>query len=86
MTITLAPDVTATDVEDGLVLLNQRNGRYWQLNPSGARTLRLLLDGHSAEQAAALLTERSPGAAPRALTDVRNLLQALRKATLVVAS
>ncbi len=47
MTLTLKPDVTATDTEDGLVLLDQRSGRYWQLNRSGATTLRLLLDGHT---------------------------------------
>ncbi|MFI6981040.1 lasso peptide biosynthesis PqqD family chaperone [Embleya sp. NPDC050154] len=86
MTITLAPDVTATEVPDGLVLLDQRKGRYWQLNPTGARTLRLLLDGHTAADTAARLAQTSPAAAARAHDDVRNLLRALRDARLVVAS
>ncbi|MGW1992104.1 lasso peptide biosynthesis PqqD family chaperone [Embleya sp. NPDC001921] len=86
MTITLAPDVTATEVPDGLVLLDQRKGRYWQLNATGARALRLLLDGHTADDAAARLARTSPAAAARAHHDVRNLLRALCNARLVVAS
>lgn len=44
MTLALTPDVTLTDVENGLVLLDQRNGRYWHLNGTGATALRMLLD------------------------------------------
>ncbi|MFE5598195.1 lasso peptide biosynthesis PqqD family chaperone [Streptomyces coelicoflavus] len=86
MTYILEPDVTATDVEDGVVLLDQRTGRYWQLNRSGAATLRLLLDGNSAEEAARELTRNRPEAAERARTDVRALLASLVKARLVVGS
>ncbi|MGC0417270.1 lasso peptide biosynthesis PqqD family chaperone [Embleya sp. AB8] len=85
-TITLAPDVTATDVPDGLVLLDQRRGRYWQLNRTGAGALRLLMAGHSAEEVAARLAEPAPAAASRAHHDVRELLRALCEARLVVAS
>ncbi|MFF9898139.1 lasso peptide biosynthesis PqqD family chaperone [Streptomyces longispororuber] len=86
MTLALKPDVTATDTEDGLVLLDQRSGRYWQLNRSGATALRLLLDGHTPEETAARLTRRHPDAAGRALTDVRTLLAALDRARLVVTA
>ncbi|MEU0772034.1 lasso peptide biosynthesis PqqD family chaperone [Streptomyces albogriseolus] len=86
MTYILEPDVIATDVEDGVVLLDQRTGRYWQLNRSGAATLRLLLDGNSAEEAARELTRNRPEAAERARTDVRALLASLVKARLVVGS
>ncbi|MFF5106134.1 lasso peptide biosynthesis PqqD family chaperone [Streptomyces sp. NPDC000134] len=86
MTYILEPDVIATDVEDGVVLLDQRTGRYWQLNRSGAATLRLLLDGNSAEEAARELTRNRPEAAERACTDVRALLASLVKARLVVGS
>ncbi|GGO87593.1 lasso peptide biosynthesis PqqD family chaperone [Wenjunlia tyrosinilytica] len=86
MTLALTPDVTATDTDDGLVLLDQRTGRYWQLNRTGATTLRLLLDGLSPEDAASALTAHSPDAADRALTDVRTLLDALRAAHLVVTA
>ncbi len=66
MTLALKPDVTATDTEDGLVLLDQRSGRYWQLNRSGATTLRLLLDGHTPEETADRLTRQHPDAAAAA--------------------
>ncbi|MFD9904084.1 lasso peptide biosynthesis PqqD family chaperone [Streptomyces sp. NPDC059063] len=86
MTLALKPDVTATDTEDGLVLLDQRSGRYWQLNRSGATTLRLLLDGHTPQETAAHLTRHHPEAAGRALTDVTTLLAALDRARLVVTA
>jgi hypothetical protein len=84
--IALAPDLIATDTEDGMVLLNERTGRYWMLNPTGARTLRLALDGRSAEEVAAELTAGSPQDASRALDDVRTLMGSLVRARLVVAS
>jgi hypothetical protein len=56
------------------------------LNPTGARTLRLALDGRSAEEVAAELTAGSPQDASRALDDVRTLMGSLVRARLVVAS
>lgn len=85
MTIVLGPDVTAADVDDGLVLLDERSGRYWQLNRAGAATLRLLLDGSSPDEAARTLTRDTPGAAGRARTDVQKLVASLVEARLVVA-
>ncbi|GAA4813422.1 lasso peptide biosynthesis PqqD family chaperone [Streptomyces ziwulingensis] len=84
MAITLTPDITLTDVEDGLVLLDQRAGRYWHLNGTGATALRLLLAGRSPEETARQLGERTPDAAGRALADVRSLITALRRARLLV--
>ncbi|GAB2592519.1 hypothetical protein GCM10027168_26930 [Streptomyces capparidis] len=86
MTYHLGPDVSATDTEEGLVLLDQRTGRYWQLNPSGAAVLRLVLAGNSPREAAEELVRRAPAAAPRAEADVAALLNALRAARLVVVS
>jgi hypothetical protein len=86
MTYSLETEVIATDVEDGVVLLDQRTGRYWQLNRSGAATLRLLLDGNSPERAATTLTAGRPEAADRARADVGALLDSLLKARLVVRS
>lgn len=86
MNLSLRPDVTATDTDDGLILLDQRNGRYWQLNPTGAAVLRELLDGHSLQEAADGLARRSPKSAGRALADVQALVEALRGARLVAAS
>jgi hypothetical protein len=44
MTVRLRADMSATDTDDGPVLLDERVGRYWQLNRTGAFVLRLLLD------------------------------------------
>jgi Coenzyme PQQ synthesis protein D (PqqD) len=85
MTYVLPPDVTATDIEDGLVLLDQRTGRYWQLNRSAATTLRLLLDARSPAEVAAELTRGCPQQATRALADVETLMTQLRAARLVQA-
>ncbi|UNO43086.1 lasso peptide biosynthesis PqqD family chaperone [Streptomyces sp. MST-110588] len=86
MTLTLPSHVSATDVEDELVLLNERDGRYWHLNRTGAKILRLLLAGHSPEESARLLTRDCPDAAERALADVRALLESLRASRLVKPS
>lgn len=83
MAYTLPPEVTAADADDGLMLLDQRNGRYWQLNGTGAVTLRLILDGYSPAAAAARLSREFPEAAERASADVAALLSALLEAHLV---
>ena len=41
----LPSHVSITDTDDGVVLLQQRTGRYFQLNHTGGRVLRRLLDG-----------------------------------------
>lgn len=86
MNLALARDVTATDTEDGMVLLNERDGKYWQLNRTGAATLRLLLDGHAPEEAAARLAPGRPELSERVRTDVGALLGSLRAAGLVVTA
>ncbi|MGH1554839.1 lasso peptide biosynthesis PqqD family chaperone [Streptomyces sp. L7] len=60
MKLTLARDVTLTDIESGAVLLDGRHGRYWQLNHSGAGVLRQLLDGEAPDAAAAGLCAAAP--------------------------
>ena len=83
MTYILPDDVTAAQSEHGLVLLDQRNGRYWQLNKTGAATLSLLLDGYSPAAAAARLTRDFPDASERAQSDVTALVETLEKAGLL---
>lgn len=45
-------DALTADTGDGAVLLNQRTGHYWQLNHTGADSLRRLLAGQSVHDAA----------------------------------
>ena len=85
MTFALARNVTATETEDGTVLLDQRSGRYWQLNGTASTVLHALLAGRPAEDAAALLRERHPRGSERAAEDVAELVTALRDAKLVTS-
>ncbi|MFE7588831.1 lasso peptide biosynthesis PqqD family chaperone [Kitasatospora sp. NPDC057512] len=79
----LRPDVTLTPTDDGAVLLDERSGRYFQLNRTALLVLRSLLDGRTAEEAAADLGARYPVTADRARADVERLHETLRTAGLV---
>ncbi|MEU7105774.1 lasso peptide biosynthesis PqqD family chaperone [Streptomyces stramineus] len=87
MTLALRKDVSATATDEGMVLLDETSGRYWQLNGTAARILRALLDGATPPQVAAALTARHPDLAPeRANGDVTTLITTLTEARLVVPS
>lgn len=83
MKLTLARDVTLTDIDTGAVLLDGRRGRYWQLNHSGAGVLRQLLDGQAPDAAAAGLCAAAPVSDDQARQDVQSLIDALSAAHLV---
>ncbi len=67
------------------MLLDQRTGRYWQLNATGALVLRVLLNRFTPEQAAQELSQNHPVTVERAKADVAALLQHLRSVCLVNA-
>ncbi|HEX4246723.1 MAG TPA: lasso peptide biosynthesis PqqD family chaperone [Pseudonocardia sp.] len=79
----LRPDVVTSDTHDGLVLLDERSGRYWQLNHTSARVLRALLDGQDVERIAADLAARHRLDPDRARRDVAALTERLTSAKLV---
>jgi hypothetical protein len=83
MLLTLHPDVSMTESEDGIVLLNERTGRYWQLNQTGSTILLGLLDGASAGQVANRLARDYRIPDTRAAADVATLLDELSRASLV---
>jgi Coenzyme PQQ synthesis protein D (PqqD) len=83
MTVRLRADVSTTDTDDGMVLLDERAGRYWQLNATGGLVLRLLLDGATPRQVAQTLTDRHPVSTEQAAADVADLLRRLHTAGLV---
>ncbi|MEU3990484.1 lasso peptide biosynthesis PqqD family chaperone [Streptomyces platensis] len=85
MPVRLHPDVVATDTDDGTVLLNERTGRYWQLNATGGRVLRRLLDGHEATRIAAEVADLHRIDHQRAELDVAAVIEQLRTAQLVIA-
>ncbi|MER8073078.1 lasso peptide biosynthesis PqqD family chaperone [Streptomyces sp. NPDC094034] len=84
MTFSMAPHVTATDTDDGLVLLDEKDGRYWQLNNTGALVLRHLLEDGTVESATTMLSKGLPGPVSQAAADVEQLVSALRRAKLVI--
>ncbi|MGI5349064.1 lasso peptide biosynthesis PqqD family chaperone [Streptomyces sp. CA-250714] len=85
MTLALPREVILTETESGVVLLNEKDGRFWRLNGSGATALRLLLEGRTAREAAEQLTAAGPQFLERAIADVRGLVDALKAAGLLVA-
>ncbi|MER8100956.1 lasso peptide biosynthesis PqqD family chaperone [Kitasatospora sp. NPDC094016] len=83
MATRLRPDVTLTATDDGAVVLDERSGRYFQLNRTGLLILRSLLEGRTADEIAADLGGRFPVTAARARSDVDRLHESLRTAGLV---
>ncbi|MER5253048.1 MULTISPECIES: lasso peptide biosynthesis PqqD family chaperone [unclassified Streptomyces] len=85
MSLTLRPDVCATDTADGMVLLDEVTGRYFQLNRTAALVLRGLLDGAEPPDAARALCAAYPRlTAERADADAASITRALIGARLVV--
>lgn len=83
MTLSLRRDVAVTEVDDGLVLLDQRSGRYWHLNGTAGRMLKNLLAGHSPEETAAGIAGTDDGFRAQVAADVQSLVDGLRRAKLV---
>ncbi len=79
----LRADISVCDTDDTLVLLDERTGRYWQLNRTGALILHALLNGATPHQAATTLTDTHQVAPRQATADVDALLDQLTHATLV---
>ncbi|WP_412126088.1 lasso peptide biosynthesis PqqD family chaperone [Streptomyces platensis] len=67
------------------MLLNERTGRYWQLNATGGQVLRRLLDGHEATRIAAEVADLHRIDHQRAELDVAAVIEQLRTAQLVIA-
>ncbi|MDJ1134490.1 lasso peptide biosynthesis PqqD family chaperone [Streptomyces iconiensis] len=69
-----------------MVLLDERDGRYWQLNATGATVLQALLDGATPEQVTDRLAAARPVAPERAAADVAALIDQLTHAGLVTST
>jgi hypothetical protein len=83
MPLRLRPDIATTNTDDGLVLLDEHTGRYWQLNPTGAHVLHALLEGHHPDHIAADLAARYHIEVHQAQHDVTTLTDHLHTAKLV---
>ncbi|WP_037304142.1 lasso peptide biosynthesis PqqD family chaperone [Amycolatopsis orientalis] len=85
MSLAFRADVSIVDTDYGSVLLDERKGRYFQLNPSGRIVVRTLLEGGDSEQAAGALIEEYDVSRERAEQDVTTLVEGLRAAGLVTS-
>ena len=83
MGVRLSADVSTAETDGGLVLLDERAGRYWQLNRTGALILSTLLDGATPAHAAEILADRYTVSVEKAIADVSALLEHLSAAGLV---
>jgi hypothetical protein len=83
MTLKLRDGVSTADTDYGMALLDEDSGQYWNLNPTGALTLRTLLEGGTSEQAVQALTEQYAIDVDTASRDVQDLMSELQSAGLV---
>ena len=79
----LRDGVSVADTDYGLALLDEDSGQYWNLNPTGALTLRTLLAGGTTAQVVQELMEQYAVDAETASQDVGDLLGELHSAGLV---
>ncbi|MGH3694309.1 MAG: lasso peptide biosynthesis PqqD family chaperone [Pseudonocardiaceae bacterium] len=82
----LRPDIATTDTDDGLVLLDERTGHYWQLNATGAHVLHALLAGQHPEQIAHEVAIRYRIELQQAQHDITALTDHLQAVKLVTSS
>ncbi|WP_280261408.1 lasso peptide biosynthesis PqqD family chaperone [Nocardia wallacei] len=80
----LRDDVSMCPTDDGTILLDERHGRYWQLNTTGAEILAALLDGATADEVVRRLVDTRPVDRQRAAADIADLLTRLARADLVI--
>lgn len=85
MPLRLRPDIATTDTDDGLVLLDERSGRYWQLNSTGADLLHALLAGQDPDHIARDLVTRYHIDPQHAQRDIAALTEQLHAAKLVAS-
>lgn len=78
MPLRFRDNVSTAETDYGTVLLDERAGSYWELNPTATLVVRTLLDGGEASDAAAALVREFDIEQAQALRDVETLVQELR--------
>ncbi|MET7290786.1 lasso peptide biosynthesis PqqD family chaperone [Streptomyces griseoloalbus] len=82
MPLRFVAHVSTAETDYGTVLLDERAGTYWELNPTATLVVRTLLDGGEAADAAAALVREFDIERAQALRDVEALVGNLREAGL----
>jgi hypothetical protein len=80
----LRTGVSTAETDAGLTVLDEDSGEYFNLNPTGALVLRVLLDGGTSDGAVERLMAAYDVERETAEADVRDLLSAFEQARLVV--
>ncbi|GAB7046339.1 lasso peptide biosynthesis PqqD family chaperone [Catenuloplanes indicus] len=83
MTTTLRSGVLMTETDYGVVLLDERTGAYYTLNPTAALVVRTLDSGGDGAAAAAALVAQFGADPATASADVAELVGSLRTAGLL---
>ncbi|MEV5874744.1 lasso peptide biosynthesis PqqD family chaperone [Streptomyces sp. NPDC052101] len=78
MPLRFGDNVSTAQTDYGTVLLDERVGAYWELNPTATLVVRTLLDGGEEADAAAALVREFDIDQAQALRDVEALVQQLR--------
>ncbi|MEV4871430.1 lasso peptide biosynthesis PqqD family chaperone [Streptomyces syringium] len=84
MAVRFAKDVSTAKTDYGTVLLDQRSGQYWELNPTGTLVVQTLMDGGGETDAVDAVVAEFAVDRSRAAEDVSALIGQLRQAGLVV--
>ncbi|OKK04477.1 hypothetical protein AMK26_14095 [Streptomyces sp. CB03234] len=78
MALRFRPDVSTAETQYGTVLLDERSGNYWELNPTGTLVVKTLLGGGDETSAVEALLAEFDIDRVRAEQDVTALVQELR--------
>ncbi|GAA2393118.1 MULTISPECIES: lasso peptide biosynthesis PqqD family chaperone [Streptomyces] len=82
MPLRFGDNVSTAETDYGTVLLDERAGDYWELNPTATLVVRTLLDGGEESDAAAALIREFDIDQAQALRDVETLVGQLRSSGL----
>jgi hypothetical protein len=85
MDLKLREDISSATTEYGMVLLDEREGRYWQLSNTAAIVVEHVGDGRGVEQAIELITQRFDVDEPRVRADVEKLVSQLKQVGIFVS-
>lgn len=83
MSIAFAGHIAVTETDYGVVLLDQRHGRYWKLNPTAGLVVDILRAGGTEQDAVARVVGTFDVDRERASADVTALLSAMRAAGVI---
>ncbi|MFB9928437.1 lasso peptide biosynthesis PqqD family chaperone [Amycolatopsis halotolerans] len=83
MSFVLKKHVSLAETEFGAVLLDQRSGRYWEMNPTATLIVRALVAGETPERTAEIVAGKFEVDEDRSLADVASIIGKIAAAGLL---